>query len=319
MSLASALSLLNSYLKQSGSSKVASLAPSGVAVPAPKVIWNKTTVGEWVTRPIRTIIQITRTIFRTIVEAVPRFITVTRQVIDRIVHSEWVTTFRQVAKTFWEKVTEKVPLLGLFGKFLGFIWKTFIRPVVRWVTEAIRTLRTWVETIVRTVVEKIQDGWNYITKQISETIREWVEKVEWLREWVTKEITVPEIVWETKIIPLPSLNLSSVLTTDLIRNLAKLLPTLGLAAISITMCANPFLPTTPTATPDFQATQIACIAQTMVAGTQTAMAVTPTLMPTATPTAVTSPFVDIWDTNTRASDAIIDNINPMCKFFFVPP
>lgn len=277
LSAASALSLLNSYLKQSGSGKVASLAPSGVAVPVPKVIWNKTTVGEWVTRPVRTLVQVTRTILRTIVEAVPRFITVTRQVIDRIVHSEWVTTFRQVAKTFWEKVTERVPLLGLFGKFLGFIWKTFVKPVIRWVTEAIRTLRTRVENVVRWVVEKIQDGWNYITKQISETIREWVEKIEWVKEWVTKEITVPEIVWEMEFVPLPFLN-----DFATIRRLLQLVATAGLGAISLSMCTTP-TPTPTTPTPDVQATQIACMAQTMVAGTQTALAVTPTPIPTITP------------------------------------
>ena len=286
LSVVTALSLLNSFLKQSSGGKVASLTPSGVAVPVPKVVQRKTTVGEWVSRPVRTLVQITRTIWRTITEAVPRFVSRIRQIIDRIVHSEWVTTFKQVAKTFWEKVTEKVPLLGLFGKFLGFIWKTFIKPVVRWVTEAIRTLRTWVETIVRTIVEKIQDGWNYITRQVSETIREWVEKTEWVRTWVTREITVPEIVWETKFIPLHSLSLSSILTTDLIRNLAKLLPTLGLAAISITMCANPSLPTTPTATPDIQATA-ACLALTLQAeiATQTALALPPTPVPTGTPPA----------------------------------
>lgn len=281
--MASALTLLNSFLKQSGGGKVASLNPSGIAVPVPHLVQRKTTVGEWVSRPIRTLVQITRTILKTITEAVARFITRTRQVIDRIVHSEWVTTFRQVAKTFFETVIEKVPLLGWLGKVIGFIWKTFVKPVIRWITEAIRTLRTWVENVVRWIVEKIQDGWNYITRTISETIREWVEKTDWVRDWVTKEITVWETEWEMKIIPLPSLNLSSVLTTDLIRNLAKLLPTVGLAALSITMCANPSLPTTPTATPDFQATQIACMAQTMVAGTQTAMAIMPTPMPTAMP------------------------------------
>jgi hypothetical protein len=51
LSVASALSFLNSFLKQSGG-KVASLSPSGVAVPVPKVVWRTSTVGEWVTRPI---------------------------------------------------------------------------------------------------------------------------------------------------------------------------------------------------------------------------------------------------------------------------
>jgi hypothetical protein len=248
MSLASGLSLLNSFLKQSGSGKVASLAPSGIVVPVPKIVQRKTTIGEWVTRPVRTLVRVTRTIFRTIVEAIPRFITVTRQVIDRIVHSEWVITFRQVAKTFWETVTEKVPLLGFLGKVIGFIWKTFVKPVVRWVTEAIRTLRTWVENVVRWVVERIQDGWNYIARQIAETVREWVEKVEWIKEWVTKEITVPEVVWETTFIPLPSWN-----NPASIRRLLQLGATVGLGAISLSMCGTP-TPTPAAPTPDIQAT-----------------------------------------------------------------
>jgi len=63
LSMASALSLLNSFLKRSGSGKVASPTPSGIAVPVPKIVQRKTTIGEWVTRPIRTLIQVTRTIF----------------------------------------------------------------------------------------------------------------------------------------------------------------------------------------------------------------------------------------------------------------
>lgn len=289
-SLASGLNLLNSYLKQSGSGKVASLAPSGVTVPVPKVIWNKTTVGEWVTRPVRTLAQIMRTVWKTITEAVPRFITRARQVIDRIAHSEWVTTFKQVAKTFWEKVTEKVPLLGWLGKVIGFIWKNVVKPVVRWVTEAVRTLRTWVENVVRWIVEKIQDGWNYITRQIAETVHEWVEKVEWVREWVMKEITVPEVVWEMEFIPLLSLN-----NPATIRRLLQLVGTIGLGAISLSMCGAPTsTPAVPT--PDIQATA-ACLALTMQANaTQTAQAaVTPTLAPTATSTLTPEPMPDVLD------------------------
>jgi hypothetical protein len=221
---------------------------------------------------------------------VPRFITRARQVVEQIVHSEWVTAFKQVAKTFWEKVTEKVPLLGLFGKFLGFIWKTIFKPVIRWVTEAIRTLRTWVETIVRTIVEKIQDGWNYITRQIAETVREWAEKVEWVREWVTKEITVPEIVWEMEFIPLLSLNNPATL-----RRLLQLGATVGLGAISLSMCGTP-TPTPAAPTPDIQATA-ACLVLTMQAdATQTAQAAfTPTLTPTATPTLTPEPTPDVLD------------------------
>lgn len=236
----------------------------------------------------------------------PRFINRVRQVIDRIVRSKWVTTFKQVAKTFWEKATEKVPLLGLFGKFLGFIWKTIFKPVIRWVTEAIRTLRTWVETIVRTIVEKIQDGWNYITKQISETIREWVEKTEWVREWVTKEISVPEIVWDMKFIPLPA-----VLTTSTILSL--------LAAGTLTLSMASMLggtgeqgcgcaPCPPTPTPNYVATAWGIVTQTAecvqidmtntaIAGTQTAMAIIPTSAPTATPMPFQFPADKVFTAN----------------------
>jgi len=293
ISASAALTLLNSYLKKSGGGKTAALAPSGMYVPSPRTVFKKTTVGEWVTRPVRALVQITRTIWRTITEAVPRFVTRTRQIIDRIVHSEWVTTFKQVAKTFWEKVTEKAPLLGLFGKFLGFIWKTIFKPVIRWVTEAIRTLRTWVETIVRTIVEKIQDGWNYITRQVSETIREWVEKTEWVRTWVTREITVPEIAWDMKFIPLPAM-----ITTSTILSLLAA-GTLTMSMVSLlggvpagtddggcgcAACPTPNYAATATST---WATGEACayidLTNSAVAITQTAMAVTPLPTPTALP------------------------------------
>jgi len=284
LSVASALSFLNSFLKQSGG-KVASLTPSGVAVPVPKTVWRTTTVGEWVTRPVRTMVQITRTIWKTITEAVPRFVQRVRQFFEYVARSEWVKSVVQVAQTVYKWVAEKAPLLNWLGWIIGFIWKNVLKPFIAWVAKTIYTLKTWVEKIVRQVVEWVQDGWNYITRQVSETVREWVEKTEWVRNWVTREITVPEIVWETKFIPLPSLSLSSILTTDLIRTLAKLLPTLGLAAISITMCATPSLPTTPTATPDIQATA-ACLALTLQAeiATQTALALPPTPVPTGTAT-----------------------------------
>ena len=282
LSVASALSLLNSFLKQSGG-KVASLTSSGFSIPVSKVVWRTTTIGEWVTRPIRTLVQITRTIWKTIVEAVPRFVQRIRQVIEYITHSEWVKSVVQVAQTVYKWVTEKVPLLNWIGWIIGFIWKNVLKPFITWVAKTIYTLKTWVEKLVRQVVEWVQDGWNYITKQISETIREWVEKTDWVREWVTKEISVPEIVWETKFIPLPALSLSSILTTDLIRNFVKLLLPVGLASISITMCANPSLPITPTGTPDVQATA-ACLVLTIQAefSTQTALAFTPTPIPTGT-------------------------------------
>lgn len=283
MTAASALSLLNSYLKQSGSNNGASLSASGISVPVPHVVQRKTTVGEWVTRPVRTLVQVTRTVWRTIVEAVPRFITVTKKVIDKIVHSEWVTTYVKQAQTIYKSVVEKVPLLGWFGQFLGFIWKTFIKPFIIWVTKAIRTLRTWIEYAVRWVVEKIQNGWNYITRQISETIREWVEKTEWVKQWVTKEITVPEIQWDMKFIPLPSLHWSGILSNEQVQKLIKLFLTLSLGTVTVTMCAGPTLPPTiPISTPDYQATQTACAVNTIVAATTTALAATPPPMPTAT-------------------------------------
>lgn len=285
--LASALTLLNSFLKESSGGKVASLMPSGLVVSTPKVVYRKTTVGEWVTRPTRTLVLVTRTIWKTITEAVPRFINRVRQVIDRIVYSEWVTTFRQVAKTFWENVTEKVPLLGLFGKFLGFIWRTILKPVIRMVTEAIRTLQTIVKNVIRTIVEKVQDGWSYIARQVSEIIREWVEKTEWIKTWVTKEITVPEIIWEKSFFPILSFSNPST-----IRHLLQLGVTVVLGAITVSQCTTP-TPTPATPTPDVLATAIAnawCLTtQTAQAAfTQTVMAFTPTPAPTAT--AIPAPY-----------------------------
>ncbi|MFO3796272.1 MAG: transglycosylase SLT domain-containing protein, partial [Anaerolineales bacterium] len=157
-----------------------------------------------------------------------------------------------------------------------FIWKTVVKPVIRWVTEAIRTLRTWVENVVRWVVERIQDGWNYITRQIAETIREWVEKVKWVRKWVTKEIIVPQVVWETRVIPLPVWN-----DPANIYRLLQLGATVGLGTISLSMCATA-ASTPPAPTPDISATHSACATQTVAAWTQTALAITPTSTPTAT-------------------------------------
>jgi hypothetical protein len=216
---------------------------------------------------------------------VPRFVQRVRQIVEYITRSEWAKSVIQVAQTVYKWVAEKVPLLNWLGWIIGFIWKNVLKPFITWVAKTIYTLKTWVEKIVRLVAEWVQDGWNYITRQVSETVREWVEKTEWVRTWVTKEITVPEIAWDTKFIPLPSLSFSSILTTDLIRNIVKLLLPLGLASISITMCANPSLPITPTGTPDVQATA-ACLALTIQAelSTQTALAFTLTPLPMATAT-----------------------------------
>jgi GH24 family phage-related lysozyme (muramidase) len=324
MTAAAALSLLGSLLKNLDTASLTlgdlSVSPFGVTVPVPRRVQRKTTVGEWVTRPIRTFVQVTRTVWKTITEAVPRFIMRTRQVIDRIVRSEWVTTFKQVAKTFWEKVTEKVPLLGWLGKVIGFIWKTVIKPVIRWVTEAIRTLRTWVENIIRWVTQKIQDGWNYITRQISETIRAWVEKTDWVREWVTKEITVWETVWEQKFVafPIPSGSggLLAALTPQTWSNLLRTLgagTALATLAATFSFCDPAASDPCPTPTPDATGTTIAHL-QTQAVSTvfteaaQTAVAAgTPTFIPMTATTSATD-YVNIWNTNTGASDAIVDNI-----------
>jgi hypothetical protein len=255
---------------------------------------RKTTVGEWVMRPIRAMVSVMRTIWRTVTEAVARFITVARKVIDKIVHSEWVTTFKQVAKTFWETVTEKVPLLGLFGKFLGFIWKTVVKPIIRWITEAVRTLRTWIENVIRWIVEKIQDGWNYITKQISETVREWVEKTDWVRDWVTKEITVWETVWENKFyaFPIPLGGGGGKLAIPAQQTWSNLLAKVGLTVMLGTLAVTlkdciptatpPCTPTpalTSTISPDILATAWGFYTQTA----QAAFTPTPMPMGTATP------------------------------------
>lgn len=305
LTLASAFSLLGTLVKNlnldTASLQVGdfSISPFGVTLRVPRLVPRVTTVGEWVTRPIRTLVQITRTIFRTIVEAIPRFITVTRQVIDRIVHSEWVTTFRQVAKTFWETVTEKVPLLGFLGKVIGFIWKTVVKPVIRWVTEAIRTLRTWVENVARWVVERIQDGWNYITRQIAETVREWVEKTEWVREFVSRRITVWETVWETKHIPFPfptgGGKVAALAPAAWSRVLTQLgvTVTLGTLAVTLQKCpASTDVPCTPTPAANLTSTAFA-------GATQTVMAFTPTPAPTATPTPFQFPVDKVFTANNQ--------------------
>ncbi len=313
MTLASAFSLLGTLLKNLNLDTASlqagdfSISPFGVTLRVPRLVPRVTTVGEWVTRPVRTLVQITRTIWRTITEAVPRFITRVRQVIDRIVHSEWVTAFKQVAKTFLEKVTEKVPLLGWLGKVIGFIWKTVVKPVVRWVTEAIRTLRTWVENVVRWIVEKIQDGWNYITRQIAETIREWVEKTEWVKEFVSRQITVWETVWETKHISFPfsagSGKVAALAPATWSRVLTQLgvTVTLGTLAVTLQKCpASTDVPCTPTpaTNPTVAYIQTQAASTVFAGATQTAMAAfTPTPMPTATSTPFQFPADKVFTAN----------------------
>ena len=155
--------------------------------------------------------------------------------------------------------------------------------MLTWVAQIIYTLKTWVENVVHWVVERVQDGWNYITRQVAETIKEWVEQTTWVKEWVEKEITVWDIVWET--VPLP---LADVLKNPLV------ISRLGLTAAVLTVltalvvkCATPI---PPVPTPDAVATQIACVrtqaaATAYAGGTQTAVArFTPTPAPTPIPT-----------------------------------
>ncbi|MEW6206645.1 MAG: hypothetical protein AB1516_15130 [Pseudomonadota bacterium] len=307
MTIASALSLLSSFLKNLDTASVTlgalSFSPFGVTVPTPRRVPHKTTVGEWAMRPIRTMVSVMRTIWRTVTEAVARFVNRVRQVIDKIVHSEWVTTFKQVAKTFWENVTEKVPLLGWLGKVIGFIWKTVVKPVIRWITEVVRTLRTWIENVVRWIVEKIQDGWNYITRQISEIIREWVEKTDWVRDWVTKEITVWETVWENKFhaFPVPLGSGGGKLAAPAQQTwssvLAKVGLTVMLGTLAVTLQKCPATPT-PTCTPTPNAAMTNAVGTEFAnLMTQTAMAFTPTLMPTATATPFQFPSDKVFTAN----------------------
>ncbi len=224
------------------------------------------------TRPIRTLALVTRTILKTIVETIPRIITVTRQVAEQIARSEWVTSTRQVAKTFYETVSEKVPLLGFLGRVIGFIWKTIVKPIIRWITETVRTLRTWVEKVLRWVTEKIQNGWQKLTRTLSETVREWVEKTDWVREFLERKVTVWEIDWETRTIPFPALS-----EGNMARILGQLGLTIGLSTLSLAMCNGPYQGT-PTTTPDIQATMAAC---TEMSATQTVKVATITSTPTS--------------------------------------
>lgn len=278
-----------------------SISPFGITVPTPRRVSHTTTVGEWVTHLVRTLVQVARVIWKTIVEAVARFVQRVRQVIEYITHSEWVKNVIQVAQTVYKWVTEKVPLLGWLDKVIGFIWKNVLKPFITWVAKTIYTLKTWAEKIVRQVVERIQDGWNYIAKQISETVREWVEKTEWVREWVTKEITVWETVWEKKFYPFPvplgggggKLAAPAKQTWSSVLAKLGLTVTLGTLALTIKDCVpTPTPPCTPTspANPTVAYIQTQAVStvfagatQTVAAAsTQTVMAFTPTPMPTAT-------------------------------------
>ena len=289
-----ALAALNARLKKQGSGKTASLAQNGIYVPVPRRETYTTTVGEWVTRPVRTMVRVARWVWKDITRLVPNIVTRVRNIVERIRHSKWVTTTRRVLKTFWERVTKRVPILGWLGRVIGWFWKTVVAPVRRWVIERVRKLYTWVETKVRQVTERVQDGWKAITERVHRRITEWVEKIDWVREWVTKEITRTRTVWERKFIPFGGGKIASP-TRSLLLQLGAILG-ISLSMLSLFSGSNASdcgcKPCPPTATPNFavtttamQSTADACAwqnayaSQTAVAATQTAMAGTPTSTP----------------------------------------
>ncbi len=270
--MAAALSLLRSL--QQGSSS------SSLTIRVPHLVQRKTTVGEWVSTPVKVWVLVMNTVWRAVVEAIPHFIDVLRQVVDQIFHSKWVTSTIWVLQTIYQNVWEQVPLLSWLGTIIGWLWQWVLKPILTWVAQTIQTLYTWVENVVRWVVERIQDGWDYITHWVAETISKWVEQTDWVQKWVTKEITVWDTEWETVPVPLPA-----ALSAANLKILAKLGITITLGIVSLTQCT----PTTnPFPTPDAIATQVACIrtqvaATAFAAVTQTAVAgYTPTPIPTAT-------------------------------------
>ena len=153
---------------------------------------------------------------------------------------------------------DRVPLLGFLGRIISWIWKYVFKPVIQWVTQAVRTLRTWVETIVRWVVQRIQDGWNYITRKIQETIHDWVEQIQWIKELASREVIVKEVVWDTQFVPF-----SSLVNSAGIKRVIQVGIAAGLVSLAATQC-NPSLPK-PTPTPNYQFTQVACVVRTQQA------------------------------------------------------
>jgi hypothetical protein len=269
--------------KQNGSGK------STIRVPHPCT--RTTTVREWVSKTIKTIVEVFKYITRTIVEAIARFINRVRQVIDSITHSEWVTSTRRVLKTVFESVIEKVPVLKWLAKIVRYIYKTVIKPILKWITEIIRTLKTWVEKVIRSITERIQDGWNYITRTIVEKVKDFIEKSEIVGYWLTRTITVPDIEWVE--IPVPAV-VSNLLSTNTLKIIGELASTALLAGAAITACANTIAPTQ--SVDDVVETKTCELTLTAQAYTLSALAITPTL--TSTPTAtielpcISIPFQD---------------------------
>ena len=145
--------------------KLADLPDSVWTTRVPHRVGRKTTVGEWVGHWVTDWVLVTRTIWHFVTTAVPRFIDVLKQVIEQVWHSEWVASTIWVLQTIYQTVSEYVPLFGWLGAIIGWIWQTVIKPVLTWVAQTIYTLKTWVENVVHWVVERVQDGWNYINTE----------------------------------------------------------------------------------------------------------------------------------------------------------
>ncbi len=306
-----------------------------VRIRVPKFIEYFTTVPEWIDEKVKYVVKVIRWVWETIKTLVRNFITRVRRIIDWVRHSKWVITSRRVLKTFWERVTKRVPLFGWLGRIIGWFWKTVVEPVRRWVTKAIRKLRTWVEKVVRYVRERIQDGWETITKRVRKKVTDWIEKTKWVRKLVYRKIKLrKQDGWEYKtifggggktasLVP-PKKVLKQMLVAGLLTGV--------MASLNGCICnVKEIIPIVPTCTPEVAGCTDAELTATAVSGsstaviategyaltqawesanakfTQTAMAVTTTL-PSSTPTAVTSLFVDTWDTNTHVNNEIIDSI-----------
>ena len=165
----------------------------------PKFIEYYTTVPEWIDEKVKYMAKVVRWIWETIKTLVRNFVTQVRKMVDWVRHSKWVRTTRQVLKTSWESVKKRVPLLGWLGSVIGWIWKTVVEPVRRWVTETVRKLRTWMEKVVRYVRERVQDGWKTIASRVRKQVTDWVEKSKWVRKLVYRKIKVrKQDGWEYK-------------------------------------------------------------------------------------------------------------------------
>ncbi|RME55916.1 hypothetical protein D6779_11620, partial [Candidatus Parcubacteria bacterium] len=80
------------------------------------------------------------------------------------------TAYRDVGKTVWRKVTQRVPILGevgqWLGKVVGWVKKTVWRSVSRVVKEAYTAFRTVRRRVANYIRERVQAGWDFITKRV---------------------------------------------------------------------------------------------------------------------------------------------------------